>query len=251
MLTMVAYRSSPEHNLTTQDLLLPLEALPSTWEISGSPRPMGPGIGFGDEDDTYISFKLKSDKYNIAYQFMLHYPNIRQAEKGYLDLHRSHFNDNSIAVDVPWQTPAELSYTSSYADQFRIACTINNVAGPKQVCQVMGQYGQYVLIFHSVIRPDTMSLSEFNGVAQFLDEMMVKKLALPSGEWSSGFAVAGRTPPRHIPLPLLGRGLPGWCGRCPHRATCVCRSPACLPTAVALHFVRHHFLVFHLRQSNG
>lgn len=162
----------------TQELLLPLSQLPSSWELSGVPRPMGAGIGFGDKDDTYISFKLKGDKYIISDHFVLHYPGVRQAEKGYLDLHRSHFNDNSIAVDAPWQTPTELSYTSSYANQFRMACTINNVAGPKQVCEVMGQYGQYVLIFYSIIRPDTMSLSEFNDVAQFLDEMMVMKLEL-------------------------------------------------------------------------
>ncbi len=175
---MASCQPDPKPNPPTQDLLLPIEALPSSWEISGSPRPMGPAIGFGDEDDTYVSFKLKSDKYSISYQFMLHYPNVNQAEKGYLDLQRSHFNDNSIAVNVPWQTPAELSYTSIHADQFRTACTINNIAGEKQVCQVMGRYGQYVLIFHSVIRQDTVSLSEFNNVVQFLDEMVVMKLGL-------------------------------------------------------------------------
>ena len=176
MLAATACQSSSEQDLATEDLLLPLEALPSSWEISGPPRPMGPSIGFGDEDDTYISFKLKNDKYIISDHFILHYPNVSQAEKSYGDLHRSWFNDNSIAVDAPWQTPAELSYTSSYANQFRMACTINNVAGPKQGCTVLGQYGEYVFIFHSIIRPDTMTLSEFNDVTQFLDEMMIEKI---------------------------------------------------------------------------
>jgi hypothetical protein len=153
-LTITACQSSSKQDLATQALLLPLGILPSSWELSGDPRPMGPSIGFGDEDDTYVSFKLRSEKYNISYHFVLFYSNEGQANNGYEDLYRSQFNDNSIAVDVPWQTPPELSYTSSYADQFHMACTINNVAGPKQVCKVIGQYGKYVTIFHSIIGSD-------------------------------------------------------------------------------------------------
>ena len=179
---MTACQSLPEQGLATQDLLLPLEVLPASWEVSGSPRPMGSSIGFGDDDDAYVSFKLKSEKYIISYHFTLHYSNEGQAENGYADLYRSQFNDNSIAVDTPWQAPPELSYTSSYADQFHMACTINNVAGSKQVCKVMGQYSKYVTIFHGIISPDTMSLGEFNDIAQFLDEMMAQKLELLASE---------------------------------------------------------------------
>jgi hypothetical protein len=57
-----------------------------------------------------------------------------------------------------------------------MACTINNVAGQKQVCKMMARYGQYITIFHCVIRPETMSLQEFNNVVKFIDEMMVRKL---------------------------------------------------------------------------
>lgn len=180
LMTLAACQSSAKPDPPTQELLLPLDPLPSTWEISGSPRPMGPStsIGFGDEDDSYINFKLKSSKYIISSHYVLYYPSVRKAEAGYLKESRSGFNDNSIAIDKPWETPAELSYTSTYAEQFRVACTINNVAGPKQVCVIMGQYGQYVTIFHSMIRSDTMSLREFNDVVRFLDEMMVRKLQL-------------------------------------------------------------------------
>ncbi|MCA9898952.1 MAG: hypothetical protein KC433_12245 [Anaerolineales bacterium] len=178
MLSITSCQSPSKQDLATQDLLLPLEILPPSWELSGAPRPMGPSIGFGDEDDTYISFKLQSEKYIISDHFVLFYSNENQANNGYEDLYRSEFNDNSIAIDTLWQTPPELSYTSSYAAQFYMACTINNVAGPKQICKVMGQYGKYVTIFYSIIQSDTMSLSEFNDVAQFLDEMMVQKLGL-------------------------------------------------------------------------
>lgn len=178
----VACGALTEPDPPTQELLLSLEPLPRSWEISGSPRPMGPDIGFGDKDDHYVNFKLKSSKYIISSHFVLFYPNARKAGTGYLEMSRSEFNDNSIAVDKPWETPPELSYASSHADQFRAACTINNVAGPKQVCEIMGQYGQYVTIFHSVIGPDTMSLNEFNDVIRFLDEKMVRELKLDQAE---------------------------------------------------------------------
>lgn len=163
-----------EPDPTAEELLLPLSQLPATWEVSGSPRPMGPHIGFGDEDDYYISFKLKSSKYIISDHFVLSYPSVRKAEAGYLKLFPAQFNDYSIAVNKPWETPAELSFTSTYANQFHMACTINNVAGEKQVCEVMAQYGKYISIFYAEIRTDTMSLSDFNSIARFLDEMMVQ-----------------------------------------------------------------------------
>lgn len=176
--TFVACESVTLPDPPTEDLLLPIEQLPSTWEVSGSPRSMGPHIGFGDEDDAYVNFKLKGSKYNISSHFVLYYPSMPKAEAEFLAMSRSNFNDNSIAVDEPWETPIELSYVSSHADQFRVACTINNVAGQKRVCKMMGQYGQYVTIFHSVIRSDTMSLRQFNDVIQFLDKMMMEKLQL-------------------------------------------------------------------------
>lgn len=176
--TFVACESVTDVDPPTEELLLPTEQLPSTWELSGSPRSMGPHIGFGDQDDAYVNFKLESSKYHIASHFVLYYPSMRKAEAEYLTMTRSEFSDNSIAVDKPWETPIELSYVSSHADQFRVACTINNVAGQKQVCKMMGQYGQYVTIFHSVIRTDTMSLRQFNDIIQFLDGMMVQKLQL-------------------------------------------------------------------------
>ncbi len=161
-----------------RDLLLPIEALPEHWELAVTPRPMGPNIGFGDEDDSYASFKLKDDKFIISDHFLLHYPNARRAEAGYQKEYGSEFNDSSIAVNQPWETPPELSYTSPYAEQFRVACTINNVAGPKQVCKVMGQYGRYVSIYYSIIREDTMTLEEFNSVVQTIDENLAQALQL-------------------------------------------------------------------------
>lgn len=178
MITIIGCQALFKPEIATSDLILPLEALPPTWEMAYAPRPMGSHIGFGDEDDTYVSFKLKSSIYHISGHYVMYYPTLGRAKTDYENKSRSWFNDHSIAVDAPWQTPAELSYTSPFADQFRMACTINNIAGQEQVCTMLARYGKYVVIFHSVIAPDTISLSEFNGVVQYLDKMMARKLGL-------------------------------------------------------------------------
>lgn len=166
---------SPIPNPPTQQLILPIDIFPETWEISGDPTAMGLGIGFGDEDDTVIRFKLKDEKYNVAMHYIFFYPSENRARKAYPE---GFFNDNSIAVNHSWQIPEGLSYESSVADQFRIGCTINNIAGEKLVCQVAARYGNYTTIFHSTIREDTITLDQFNEIVKYLDEMMIEKLGI-------------------------------------------------------------------------
>lgn len=171
-----ACQSTAEPEPPTEELLLTLEQLPPSWETSSPPRSMGPHIGFGDEDDSYVSFTPNNDDANVATHYVLYYRNQRKVEAAYHELSRSQFNSNSIAVDKPWEPVPELPYTSTQADQFRTACTINNIAGRRQVCQVMAQYGQYITIFHSVIGVDFMTLQQFNSVIQAVDETMVNQL---------------------------------------------------------------------------
>ncbi|MDA0242263.1 MAG: hypothetical protein OT477_02510 [Chloroflexi bacterium] len=164
-------------NPPTQQLVLPINIFPETWEMSGAPTAMGPSIGFGDEDDAVARFKLKDEKYNVAMHYIFFYPSENSAIKAYPE---GFFNDNSIAVNHPWQIPEELSYESSVADQFRIGCTINNIAGENLVCQIAARYGNYTTIFHSSIREDTITLDQFNGIVKYLDEMMIEKLNIAS-----------------------------------------------------------------------
>ncbi|MCL4267795.1 MAG: hypothetical protein KJ069_31805 [Anaerolineae bacterium] len=63
--------------------------------------------------------------------------------------------------------------------------------------------------------------------------------------------VAPHVCPSPARFPYCGEVSPGRFDWYPHRATLVCPSPACLPTAVALLFVRHHFLAYQPRQGSG
>jgi hypothetical protein len=179
MLAVGGCQSTSEPDPPTIELLLPVEALPESWEISDPPQSMGPhNLGIGDEDDSYVSFKLKGSLYNHSYHLVFYFPSERKAEAEYLDMFRSEFSDGRVSVGRPWDTPVELSYVSPRANEFRQACTINTVAGRREVCKAMGRYGRYVTIFHSTIVPETISLAEFNDIVQLLDENMVNRLNL-------------------------------------------------------------------------
>lgn len=136
---------------------------------------MGQHIGFGDEDDTYVDFKLVGDRFIITSQYIMRFSTVQKAERDYVWLFGFDF---SLGVDAPWQTPPDVSYVSPCADQFRMACTINNVAGPKQVCQVKGRYANYVMVFSSVVEPHTITLAGFNQAARAADQIMVRPLGL-------------------------------------------------------------------------
>lgn len=178
LIMFVACQSSTGADRPAQELLLPVEQLPPGWETYGSPRSMGPQIGFGDDDDSYVTFNLKDDEHTIARHFVLHYPSTRAAHRSYLKLLPSEFNDSSIAIEAQWETPSELSFISAKAEQSRMACVINLVTGPKQICKMMAQYDNYVVIFSSHTGENTMSLNEFNSVIQYIDEMMSQELQL-------------------------------------------------------------------------
>jgi hypothetical protein len=56
-----------------------------------------------------------------------------------------------------------------------MACTI--IAGI-EVCEVIGQYEEFVTIFHSGIGDNLMTLDQFNIVVQHIDEKFAKFLNL-------------------------------------------------------------------------
>ena len=169
---------APNRPFTTEALLLTAEDVPSHWYLARI-APLGPSIGFGDEeDDREAMFTHPDDEAQLVFSshMVLRFESSREAERWYKRNFPSWFNDNSIAVDEPWQTPPELSYRSSVADQFRVACTINNIAGPTQVCKMMAQYEEYVTIFRSTIEADTLTLPEFDGLVRRIDEIMIEHL---------------------------------------------------------------------------
>lgn len=160
------------------DLIISVSYFPDGWEMSGDKQPSPPGdlVPGSDENDRYTSYKLVNNKYNLARHYVLQFDDADEAADWYIEEFPYYFNSNSMAVDEPWRTPPEATFASSFADQYFLGCTINNVDGRKQVCQFMGQYEEFVTIFSASVRSDTMTLAEFEEIVKGIDVTMMSHL---------------------------------------------------------------------------
>lgn len=174
---LVTCSEKVERDFTTRDLVIPTELIPDGLEISPAGiKPMGPTIGFGDANDSHLSLKTTTEKFNVANHFVLQYDNYDKAQKGYIHESLSQFNDNSIAVNGSWKRPDNWTFQSQLASMSRVACNINNIAGDNLVCKYMAQYEEFVVIFTSTISPEVMTIEQFEDVVEGIDEIMVTNL---------------------------------------------------------------------------
>lgn len=165
-----------ERDFTTMDLLLAIEAMPSGWEVvEGTPRPMLSNDG--GPDDSYILFKPATERANMARHFVWHFDSVERAERWYERRILSEFNSNSIANEVPWQTPPTWSFSSSNAQQFYAACATTHVLSPTRVCKGMWQYDEFVVVFSSSIRPEyLMTEGKFEEIVEKIDQVLAVHL---------------------------------------------------------------------------
>jgi hypothetical protein len=168
---------APERSFKPEDLLLTEADVPRNWHLARI-APLGPSAGYGDEDDREAKFTRPGDDNRLVFAFhdVLQFDSISEAVRWYRREQPAWFNDNRVSVDEPWMAPPELSYHSSLANQFYAACTINNIAGRKKICSIMAQYEEFVIIFHSGIEPDWISVAGFNELVRRIDEIMVAHL---------------------------------------------------------------------------
>lgn len=184
-----------ERAFDVSDLFLPLDVFPENWQEVGDVRPMGPdsSIGIGDPDDAYISYKVRQAPTNLAYYYVYWNEYTGSAESWFNRTLKTDFSDGRVSIAVPWNTPDELSYRSAHADKFHVACATLEMVGRKLVCKVIAQYEEFGVMFHSVIRPDALTLEQFNTLVCQIDAVFVARLELsdePIDCQSSGSATA-------------------------------------------------------------
>ena len=75
----------------------------------------------------------------------------------------------------PWSAPVELQRESRIASQFRLACS-SQFDDSEQVCQAVGQYGRYMIRFHTFMNPETMTLDDLERILMVIDERMARYL---------------------------------------------------------------------------
>lgn len=169
---------APTRSFTTEDLLLTETDVPSHWHLARI-APMGSSIGLGDEeDDRRAMFTQPNDEKHLVFasHMVLHFDNNSRAARWYKQKQPAWFNDNRVSIEEPWQRLPELSYQSAFAQQYHVACKISNMTGRKQVCSMIAQYEEYVVIFHSTIESYSVSVAGFNELVRRIDEIMATHL---------------------------------------------------------------------------
>ena len=156
---------------TAFDLLIGEDDLPTYWQVDGTP--VSP-LGEGDEDDSYVVF-IAANSDAMAAQTIYRLPSRKTAESVYDTELPYLFRDESIVRDSPWQIPDQLSYVSPYTNRQHMACTTYSSL---YICQYIAQYEEFVTVFSSYIDERVMTLEQFNGVVQHIDERFARFLDL-------------------------------------------------------------------------
>ncbi len=157
------------------ELLIDLSSMPANWYVTSQGDE--PAEYFRQQDGARIQFWVNNPEvHHVAAHTVYRFKNERQAAGRFERLLVSHFNSNSIASHTPWQPPQELPYTSAVADQFYFACHEGSINGIKTVCQAIGQYGNYLIMFNTHVTSEYMTYSDIETILQTIDNRMTTYL---------------------------------------------------------------------------
>lgn len=148
-----------------EDLLLDESAFPDGWTAY---EPDEPQDGFGLRVGVHYSPPATSAG-GIALNAAYVARSPEEAADGY-GIWASFWFSDSEGWSA-WRVPDELRYQSSIADQYRFACSREEDDG-RQICQAVGQYGRYMIRFHTFMNPDTMTPSDLGRVLAAIDDRM-------------------------------------------------------------------------------
>lgn len=171
---------TPTRTFNDEDLLVDLSVFPPGWYVDIPAE--SPVDRWGSVDGVEIQFRADNPVSIVAIHTIHRYRSERDASKWYDRLQSSWFNDNSILSLTPWTTPDQLPYQSLLANKSRFACHDSNVGGRATICQFMGQYGEYIVIFHTVMTPDDMqpqsymTFTDLRRILEAIDERMAQHL---------------------------------------------------------------------------
>jgi len=152
-----------------ETLLVNEAVFPEGWEQQGVPDSRGAPASFGVER---IGIDFSTPTRGVAVQHVYRAFNTRAAAAGYRDF----MSDFSVREEeTEWTLPTELTYRSQVADQFRLGCSTHCPSGVQR-CQFIGQYGPYVVVFHTYMSSDMMTYGDFERILQDIDRRMAQCL---------------------------------------------------------------------------
>lgn len=85
-------------------------------------------------------------------------------------------NEFSARMGGPWEIPDALTYHSSVANQYYVAC--GEYHG-KYRCTMIAQYEEYYMFLHVHMSPESMTFQDLECVLRAIDERMARCLGKP------------------------------------------------------------------------
>jgi hypothetical protein len=76
------------------------------------------------------------------------------------------------ATGTLWQSPVELTFVSSQATNWYVACGMH---ATYYKCRMLAQYEEYIVVFNSVI-DSKMTYQHFEGIELYVDEVISSQL---------------------------------------------------------------------------
>jgi hypothetical protein len=156
----------PERSFAVADLLLDESAFPDGWLAGGEPY---------DPEDRMPAEQIAVDFFIHECPFSLRaghdvyrfYGGSRCAEMGYRLKTPVWFAPRDGWG--PWAVPAELSYESRAADEYRLSCYTHQESGTR-TCQAVGRFEEYVVRFLTPMSPNCMTFADLERILVAIDE---------------------------------------------------------------------------------
>ncbi len=167
---------APERDFSVEDLLIDIQDFPAGWLVyqAAGPTPSGDGAIFAPESVERSFYAPQRDNVSLrATHRVFRYISSGYAASEYDEQLPRQFHYN-IAVVKDWETPNELQYESSIADQFHLACNQSTIGG-MQGCKFLGQYEEYLVTFFTHTG-EQMRYSDIERILQAIDEQMAHYL---------------------------------------------------------------------------
>ncbi|MGB9873251.1 MAG: hypothetical protein ACPLYD_16540 [Anaerolineae bacterium] len=164
-------KPAPERAFTTMDLLISLSDMPAGWKIIRGPGELKDY--FSTKDSSWIAFVVSptgSPGRDGAVHRVYRYRSANNAREVYEDL---------IRPGIPGKTPVGWIYQSPVAASSYFACYDYEGREPYPVCEYAAHYEEYVVVFHSWLIPDYMSLQDIERVIKAIDIRMAQYLGKP------------------------------------------------------------------------
>jgi hypothetical protein len=158
----------PERSFKVADLLLDESAFPDGWLAGGEPYDPEDRI---PAERIAVGFFIHECPFslNAGHDVYRFYGGSRCAEMGY--------RAKTPVWYAPrdgwgaWAVPAELTYESRVADEYRLSCHTHQESGT-QTCQAAGRFEEYVVRFLTPMSPNCMTFADLESILVAIDERM-------------------------------------------------------------------------------